>query len=298
MYPVYPRAVRGAPGAWTYGDLDADLAPALVLHTTETREWAGFSLGAFAPHYSYHAARREWRWHGADLGRRVGTMKSSLRTGTPANEKSWQLEIVAYSSFPIALEVGGFWVGNFSPGQYGDLAHFARWLADVDPRLNLDAVMAVPFGGWRAGASSRHRLSAADWLAFDGLGAHGGVTGQAHWDTGVLDLARVAAAARALSPRLEDMAIILDALQRQTPAFYEALQQQTGHPAGNAGYWGKSHNAAGERIADHPDDAEWDRALLELFTAALEAGALTPAGTHDHADTYAALHHGQTHRIT
>ena len=89
----YPRATRGLPWAATYGDLEGPAA--LTFHTTETPNWAAFSLGLTAPHYSYKAATREWRWHGASLTKRVGTMRSSRRTGVKANEKAWQIEIIA-----------------------------------------------------------------------------------------------------------------------------------------------------------------------------------------------------------
>lgn len=73
-----------------------------------------------------------------------------------------------------------------------------------------------------------------------------------------------------------DMQIWLEALQRQTSAYYVALKEQTGHPGGRAGYWGESHDENGDRIATHPDDSEWDRAVVELATASLEAGVLSP----------------------
>ena len=192
MAVMFPPATKGLPRAATYGPLQADkYRIALVYHTTETPSWAAFSFGLSAPHYSYKPATREWRWHGAELDRRVGTMKSSRTTGTPANEKSIQCEIVAYSDKRVADgSPTRLWVGHLTDDNYQDLAEFAAWVA-VNSTVNLTHVMTVPPGGWRFGADSPWRLPRQEWLTFDGVGAHGGVTGQRHWDTGILDLERI-----------------------------------------------------------------------------------------------------------
>ena len=75
---------------------------------------------------------------------------------------------------------------------------------------------------------------------------------------------------------MEDDMVWLTALQRQTPAWFEAVKAQTGKPGGRAGYWGESHNTEGVRIAEAPTDKEWDNAVGELAGAALEAGAIHP----------------------
>lgn len=186
----YPLATRGSPTAWTYGNHPTDLPLALVIHTTETRNWAGFKLGRTAPHYSYKATTREWRWHGAPLGKRVGTMRSSMWTRTPANEKAIQVEIIAYSNKAVADKYGGLWVGNFTNDHYQDLAAFVAWVSQ-HTTIRSDHVTPTPLGGWRSGSDSRYRLDRQDWLDFDGMTAHGAVTGQSHWDTGILDLQRI-----------------------------------------------------------------------------------------------------------
>ncbi len=193
---MYPAATRGAPTAVTYGDLPAfDLPLALVYHTTETVNWAGFRFGLTAPHYSYKPLTREWRWHGASLDKRVGTMRSSRVTRTPANEKAVQVEIVAYSDANVAARnPKRVWVGDFVDHNYQDLALFTEW-CHAETGIAL-AATPVPPGGWRYGSKSPYRLDRDVWLAFGGITAHGAVPGQSHWDTGVLDLERIATAAQ------------------------------------------------------------------------------------------------------
>ena len=291
----YPLATAGAPKAWLYGTHDPDYPLALIYHTTETGTWAGFGMGRTAPHHSYKPTTREWRWHQAPVDQRVGTMRSSLWTRTPANEKAHQLEIVAYSDRRIADQAAHrIWVGDFTEDHYRDLAGYAAWIAG-ETDVDLGHVMTVPPGGWTSGSASPWRLDQDEWLAFDGLGAHGGVTGQSHWDTGVLDLARIARYA------LESMTdrIWLTALQRQTPAYFETLQAQTGHPGGRAGYWGESHDENGNRIAELPSDEEWTKALPELAAASLQAGAFHPAiGAHGHPELAAKDHPHTAHSAT
>ncbi len=71
-------------------------------------------------------------------------------------------------------------------------------------------------------------------------------------------------------------AMIIEALQAQNAAWYQALQDQTGTPAGvdAAAYWGKDTREA--RNDGTPSEQEWIDAAPVLFAAALEAGVLHP----------------------
>lgn len=176
--------------ATTYGPLpDKGLAEvAAVYHTTETRGMPGYRGGDTAPHYTYDPSPRVF-WYHADLARRVGTMRGSSTTGVHANEKSIQLEIIAYSDW--SKSSGGLWVGDFTDEHYLDLAWFLQWCRTTNHHVS-DAVTPTPPGGWLYGANSPYRLDEATWLNFGGLTCHGAVPGQTHWDTGVLDLERIA----------------------------------------------------------------------------------------------------------
>ncbi len=75
----------------------------------------------------------------------------------------------------------------------------------------------------------------------------------------------------------EDDMVWRTSLQRQSPEYFVGMQGTTGSPVGaDPGYWGKSHDAHGNRIRKHPDDTEWTNALPELAAASLEYGGLHP----------------------
>jgi hypothetical protein len=237
-------ASPGAPKAVTYGTLNPQYPPALVLHTTETVGWPGYKVGLTAPHYTYHPAAGAWRWHGATLDRRVGTMKSSFTTGVPANEKAIQVEIVAYSSALHARLNHGLWVGEFTDAHYAELRSFAVWVA-TQTMVDAHRYTPVPPGGWTS--SQVFRLAHDAWLAFDGITAHGAVPGQSHWDTGVLDLSRVAVPKppppppTTIPPEDDDMTL---EDQLSTPQWVAALRPEditqmfaAGIHTGAAAYW-------------------------------------------------------------
>ncbi len=245
---MFPDATRGAPTAVTYGSLPAlGLPLALVYHTTETATWPSYRGGLVAPHYSYKPVTREWRWHGAPLDKRVGTMRSSRVTRTPANEKAVQVEIVAYSDANIAANnPSRVWVGDFLDHNYSDLAAFASW-CHAETGIAL-AATPVPSGGWRYGSNSPYRLDRVVWLAFDGITAHGAVTGQSHWDTGVLELERIAALAQGTTPPPPPPTMGDDDMTREdqmsTPEWVKNLSPDTvtamfdsGIHEGDADYW-------------------------------------------------------------
>lgn len=161
---------------------------AVVYHTTETRGVPGFRSGATAPHYLYHPVEDRWIRYAEYEDGYVGTLKGH-RTGGHGNCKAFQVEIVAYSDRDASA--GGIWVGDFTDQHYAELTRFWLWARD---RYNIDdQVTPTPDGGWRYGTGSPYRMSDDRWESFSGLTAHGAVPRNSHWDTGVLDLERVAA---------------------------------------------------------------------------------------------------------
>lgn len=183
---VYPPA-RWHGGATTYGPLpDHGRANvSLVLHTTETVGMPGFNDGDTAPHLVYDTRDRSWhQW--ADLNRYVGTMKG--HSSGHWNCQAIQVEILAYSD-KNPCPPNGWWVGELANEHYADLAQLYAWL--IDEGLTGMDLHAEPVGGWLYGTSSPYRLNQQAFDLLQGLTAHGGVGGNTHWDTGVLDLTRI-----------------------------------------------------------------------------------------------------------
>jgi hypothetical protein len=167
----------------------------LVFHTTETTGMPGYAGGRYAPHTSYDPVRREWTQHG-EHHRRVGTLLGKSRTGVLGNEFSVQTEIICYSDKGLAAKVGGLWVGDFKDEHYADLADYVLWCRQnlFVPHLPLATAYgpADDFDSFSFGVDDEHEMGKLEWLASGGiLTAHGAAPGQAHWDTGELDLHRI-----------------------------------------------------------------------------------------------------------
>lgn len=189
---MFPGATRSTIRATVYGPLPTHgkTNVALVLHTTETRGMPRYNGGDTAPHYTFDARRLTWHEHASPTSGYVGTLNGHS-TGGHGNCQALQVEIIAFSDSIAAAEVGGFWVGDFKDEQYAELARFFAW-AQAYHRIG-GSVYGPPLPNpWRAGADSPLRLSPDEWDAFTGLTAHGAVPLNTHWDTGVLDLDRIA----------------------------------------------------------------------------------------------------------
>lgn len=186
----YPSARWKGDGR-RYGTLTSKYPLCVVFHSTETASLPGYDGGNSAPHLSYDPRTRIWIQH-QDLDAWVG----ALRRGNgpiSANAKAIQVEIICYSDKAIADQYGRLWIGNLTDGNYADLSGFVAWLR-VEGWLPSLAVW-MPAPSWRYGTASPYRMPWSQYLAFDGITAHGGVPDQTHWNTGVLDLYRIAAGA-------------------------------------------------------------------------------------------------------
>jgi N-acetylmuramoyl-L-alanine amidase len=167
----------------------------LVYHTTETTGRPSYTNdpkvpGGVSPHLTIDA-RTGQIWQHASLARRVGAMKGFSETGIPANDKSFQIEWICYSDKDIADGSSSrLWVGHWTDEMYELAAEVMAWFV-VHAGIVLE-VHAPPLGkSWLSGSTSSLRMGRDDWFGFRGLTAHGGVPGQTHWDTGVMDLRRI-----------------------------------------------------------------------------------------------------------
>ena len=182
----YPPAVwNGRATAYGSNPDHGRVNRSLVLHTTETVGMPGFNNGDTGPHLTYDTRDRTWQqW--AEFDRYVGTMKGHS-TGH-WNCQAIQVEILAYSSRDHCPP-NGWWVGELANEHFADLAALYRWLIEMG-MVGLD-LHAEPPGGWLYGTQSPFRLTQPQFDLLNGLTAHGGVGGNTHWDTGVLDLQRI-----------------------------------------------------------------------------------------------------------
>lgn len=175
-----------------YGPLpDRDMETlALVYHTTETSVRPGYDNGKIAPHLTVDPKSR-MVWQHGHLSKRVGAMRGFSTTGIPANDKSFQVEWICYSSKPIADESRSrLWVGDWDDDMYALAAEIMAWFVE---HKGIQLIVHAPPQGaaWKPGAGSNLRMDEATWRDFAGLTAHGGVPRQSHWDTGVMDLTRI-----------------------------------------------------------------------------------------------------------
>ncbi|HEX7099651.1 MAG TPA: hypothetical protein VF377_10450 [Acidimicrobiia bacterium] len=181
-----------------YGPLWFDRYPiAIVAHTTETKGLPDYGGGASAPQITIDPAERIVFQH-QPLDHRGGALRGTRRvyadTGVYAvmNEKAVQVEIIGYSDKQTVVKYGDGrrWVGDFTAADYEFIAavvHYLKGLFDIG-----DDIHARPSGrSWAAGISSPYRMGAEAWEQFGGFTAHGGIFGQTHFDTGVLDLHRI-----------------------------------------------------------------------------------------------------------
>lgn len=186
----YPKA-KWVGGGTAYGSLPdhGRTNLALVLHTTETVGMPGFNDGDTAPHLVYDTRDGSWtQW--VELDRYCGTM--SGHSSGHWNCQAIQVEILAYSDGNLCPP-NGWWVGELANEHMADLAELYAWL--MGEGLVRSDLHEEPVGGWLYGTGSPYRLNQQAFDLFSGLTAHGGVGGNTHWDTGVLPLADIWAAA-------------------------------------------------------------------------------------------------------
>lgn len=197
--PRFPGAVWLGNGR-RYGTLTTSHPTCLILHSTETRTVPGYDNGNAAPHLTGDIRARRWYQH-QEFDAWVGTMKGG-QSPISVNAKARQIEYVAYSDRTIADRVGGLWVGDLTDADYEWMAEPVAWLhtTTYQGRLLLPTLTVYqPAVSWTWGPNSPYRMTMPQYLLFNGITAHGAAPApNAHWNTGVLDLRKLASIARDL----------------------------------------------------------------------------------------------------
>lgn len=184
----YPLATWRGDGR-RYGALTNRYPTCLILHTTETVGMPGYSNGNHAPHLTYHPAQNRFYQH-QSFTSWVGTMRAG-NGPVSNNAKALQIEIICYSDKPLAdAAANRIWVGHLTDRNYADLAAVVKFLHDQGHLPSLGVYM--PSTTWRYGEASPFRMSVNQFMQFSGITAHGAAPGNAHWNTGVLDIRRIA----------------------------------------------------------------------------------------------------------
>lgn len=158
----------------------------VVLHTTETKTIPGYRLGFTAPHLTYYPLARQWVQH-TSLYTAARALK---RVSTQTNRaNALQVEIVCYSSLPIAQSVNGLWVAELSMEHTTDLANFVDWCG-AEFGVEQKWPLRQAFSYAQANVPG-FRLSSSQWLAYNGVLGHQHVPTNEHWDPGALAWNRV-----------------------------------------------------------------------------------------------------------
>ncbi len=171
------------PGAEFFSHLEK-----FCLHTTETTSWPGYDDGAKAPNATYHPRLRQVRQH-FDSDRSSRALQDPSDTAVRENRDNvFQLEIIAFSDYARARDIGGLWIGDLNDEHYQDIAKMLQQLY-VDLGLPLESTVH-----WHEGQKTAFndvRLNSAQYDSYKGILGHCHVSGNVHWDPGGFYISRL-----------------------------------------------------------------------------------------------------------
>jgi hypothetical protein len=152
-----------------------------LLHTTETGGWPGYSAGASAPNATYYPKWRQIRQH-FGINRSSRALRDPSSTAVRENRDNvFQLEIICYSDYRLAVERGGIWVGDLTTTHMRDIA---AMILQCHRDWDLPIQSSVT---WREGRKTYYndvRLTGPQFDAYRGILAHVHASGNDHWDVG------------------------------------------------------------------------------------------------------------------
>jgi hypothetical protein len=161
------------------------------LHTTETGGWPGYSAGASAPNATYYPKFRQIRQH-FGINRSARALRDPSSTLVRENRDNvFQLEIICYSDYRLAVERGGLWVGDLTTSHMRDIA---AMILQCHRDWDLPIQSSVT---WREGRKTWYndvRLSGPQFDAYRGILGHVHTSGNTHWDPGGFRYSRLKAA--------------------------------------------------------------------------------------------------------
>jgi hypothetical protein len=162
-----------------------------LIHTTETGGWPGYSAGASAPNATYYPKFRQIRQH-FGINRSSRALRDPSSTVVRENRDNvFQLEVICYSQYSLAVERGGIWVGDLTTSHLRDIA---AMILQIHRDWNLPLQSSVT---WREGRKTYYndvRLSGPQFDAYRGILGHVHASGNDHWDPGGFRYSRLEAA--------------------------------------------------------------------------------------------------------
>jgi hypothetical protein len=162
-----------------------------LLHTTETGGWPGYSAGASAPNATYYPKFRQIRQH-FGINRSARALRDPSSTAVRENRDNvFQLEIICYSDYRLAVERGGIWVGDLTDTHMRDIA---AMILQCHRDWDLPIQSSVT---WREGRKTYYndvRLAGSQFDAYRGILGHVHASGNDHWDPGGFRYSKLKAA--------------------------------------------------------------------------------------------------------
>jgi hypothetical protein len=186
-YPLANTTAQNFASAWP-GVIMPSLR-VLVLHTTETSGWPGYSGGASAPTFTAYPdtvnKKLVWRQHfPLDMScRALRNDPGGVNTNTTGTV---QIELVGTSD---SGGPGMFWP-NAPDWALQDLADFCVWLRN---EWGVPCTSTVRWVAYPAsyGFNASQRLQGSDWLNYRGILGHQHVAENDHGDPGLFPIARL-----------------------------------------------------------------------------------------------------------
>lgn len=179
----------------------------LVLHTTETPSWPGYSGGAMAPNYTGRppvgSISGAWRAHFPDekSSRALENRAGGVQTNT---QNALQVELIGTCDPKHAKSWSG--QGKLLAGR--DYVYWAKandaqlkWLADMiadqNKRHGLSLTAPAKFNAYPSSyGNTGDRLTFAEWNKAVGIVGHQHIPENSHGDPGYIDVAKVIAFAK------------------------------------------------------------------------------------------------------
>lgn len=222
-YPPANRTAQRFDGAYKGSSMSPNC---LVLHTTEGTSWPSYSGGAVAPHLTalpdWKNEKLIWRQHFPVTmsARALVNRAGGVQTNT-AN--CIQIELVGTSGWASSenkyadyhLGDKWYWAKHATDWMLRDVAAFIRW---CHTEWGIPYSAPYAFDDWRGNHS--HRMSNAQWRAFEGVCGHSHVPENSHTDPGAFPIAaclRLAAGGTTTTIQEDDMPSVSDIWNGKLP---------------------------------------------------------------------------------